>query len=166
MSGRPTVIMPLEKLARKPTNEGMKIVKNIWRFDLVGEPVVGEPSTVGVVGEFNWNELLFAGGGGCPVFALENVSSSTASSVLVTVVVAILSKVPLCVCVLWYCKCSGWQHQQMLSWFIRLMIEFTGCLARPSHFCPRQGVTLSLFIENVDHDMIYDQALHFLCVRR
>jgi hypothetical protein len=49
MSGRPTVIMPLEKLARKPTNEGMKIVKKICKLDLVGE-LVGKASMPWAIG--------------------------------------------------------------------------------------------------------------------
>ena len=81
--------MPLEKLARKPTNEGMKNVKKICRLDLVGG-LVGEPSMVWRTGELICRELLFSGAG-CRVLALERGSSSMASNVLVTVVVAMLS---------------------------------------------------------------------------
>jgi hypothetical protein len=33
MIGRPTVMMPLVKLAMKPTKEGVKIVRKVWKVD-------------------------------------------------------------------------------------------------------------------------------------
>jgi hypothetical protein len=33
MMGSPTVMMPLVKLAMKPTKEGVKIVRKVWRVD-------------------------------------------------------------------------------------------------------------------------------------
>lgn len=60
MSGRPTVIMPLEKLARKPTNDGMKIVKKICKLDLAGE-LVGEASMPWAIGESCWSDFRCSG---------------------------------------------------------------------------------------------------------
>jgi hypothetical protein len=82
--------MPLEKLARKPTNEGMKIVKNICRLDLAGE-LIDETLVVWSTGESICSEL-FCSGADCRVFAFERGSSSMASNVLVIVVVAMLSE--------------------------------------------------------------------------
>ena len=88
MTGRPTVITPLEKLARKPTNEGMNIVKKICRFDLAGG-LAGETLVVWSVGESICSELLCSNAD-CRVLALERGSSSIGSNVLVIVVVAML----------------------------------------------------------------------------
>jgi hypothetical protein len=82
--------MPLEKLARKPTNEGMKIVKKICRLDLAGE-LIDETLVVWSTGESICSELLCSGAD-CRVFAFERGSSSMASNVLVIVVVAMLSE--------------------------------------------------------------------------
>lgn len=84
------MIIPLEKLARKPTNEGMKIVKKICRLDLAGE-WIDETLVVWSTGELICSEFLCSGAD-CRVLALDRGSSSMASNVLVIVVVAMLSE--------------------------------------------------------------------------